>query len=182
MDVVLNLNLEDGTGSFQSAWQAGNMDGYTRVFLANLTSEGTGVAYFGFGNELGVTDTTAEWPGRIRGMFCDWYGSPKNDTGLVPRVQKQELVRNETNGNWEAATSNIRFAPRANCDYNGLLSGSPISNGYGAFLPFWTSADNSVVFANDNTANNPVTNNLVPTGDIMVGLEPTRLLTQEFDF
>lgn len=109
------FNPSTQEGDYVYAWQAGSMDGATRVFQLSMNANSTdGEAYFGFGPAIGTTT------GSIDGMICNWAG-PGNSHTPQPYAQRQFISFNATSGKFEIPTggSDIVFAPTNSCAYEG---------------------------------------------------------------
>ncbi len=117
----LNFDFDPSTyvGTYAYAWQAGRLDGNTRVFNAKLNSDDTGVGYFGFGTDVAdsTTSCTARNTdiGKIKGMICNWAGPSNNHNSLStsPYVQMQTLTK--SSGLWKVASEKIKYIPRNDC-------------------------------------------------------------------
>lgn len=119
---IFSFNPVDGTGTVAYAWQAGALDGYTRVLNAETSvtdGVGSGTAYFGFGPDIATDAGRAT----IDGMFCNWAG-PNNkrgnngNIGVSELAQRQTLSRAAGGTVFTAASSDITFAPSNSCDAN----------------------------------------------------------------
>ena len=150
------LNINTGAGEYQSAWQAGRGDGYTRVLNVDLDSVSgggnTGCGYFGFGSDI----ASSTGVGTIDGMICNWTG-PGNTKTTQSLVQQQCMNLNTTSGIYESDSSTsgstrlaISYAPTNSCDTTGL------------------DPDGNIFQYSDSvtTVNTAVTNNLFPIADM----------------
>lgn len=163
---IFQLNPADGTGSVAFAWQAGAMDGYTRVLnvtvAANADGSAGGNAYFGFGPDVAEDDV-----GSISGFFCNWAGPNGHiSTQSTPTdlVQRQVLERavGGTMFTSNAAQLAITYAPTISCSSSAganfqFYAAEPMGQSAGTEIPM----DNNVT-----TANTAVTHNLITTGDM----------------
>ncbi len=120
--VLFNYNPATAVGNYSFAWQAGFNDSHARVMnmsIAQASGETTGTAFFGYGPQVDETDA-----GDIDGMICNWAGPGNNHTtGLVTKVQQQEIALDDTSGLFEAASSDITYAPTNNCNSTGTGQG-----------------------------------------------------------
>jgi hypothetical protein len=107
-------------GHYTYAWQAGENDGYARIFSIGINYNATtslvdGEAYYGFGDDIGTTD------GAITGFFCNWAGPrpPGSPNTLHDYAQRQSFEYNGTSGTFDVPTggSDITYAPRNTCTY-----------------------------------------------------------------
>ncbi len=116
--IVGNLDAS-GDGKLSVAWQAGPLDGYTRNFNVDTTTDTagvkTGTAYFGFAENVAnkAPDLT------IGGMICNWAGpnNQKKSAGGWSYVQKQTMKLDTATGKWKPVVSNIDFAPTNDCNW-----------------------------------------------------------------
>jgi len=115
------IDATTGLGTLLHAWQAGNVDGWTRVFQATAAADpaggaDTGVGYFGFGPPLDQPTL-----GEMDGMWCNWafpgswpkVGGPGPNS---PNVQGQTMVRDAATGQFVPVQNNILYAPTNTCD------------------------------------------------------------------
>lgn len=118
-----NINTSTGDGTVAYAWQAGQGDGFSRVFnmttTANADKSASGTAYFGFGPDI----ATAEGRGTIKGFFCNWAGpgnqkSPNSTTTANALAQKQTMSRTATGTKFtsDASGTFLSFAPTNDCN------------------------------------------------------------------
>lgn len=115
--MIANFNPSTTEGNYSFAWQAGPLDDNTRTFNLTLdqdadTSRLSGTAFFGFGDPIDQTD------GSIKGFICNWAG-PGSNHNLKDFAQKQVISENETDGTFQATTSNLNYAPTNSCTYDG---------------------------------------------------------------
>jgi hypothetical protein len=124
-----------GLGTLVHAWQAGNHDGYTRVFQASTApgaggAPDSGVGYFGFGPPL---DSPAL--GSVMGMWCNWSGpgsqvlhpwSAESAAAMTPKVQGQTIARDPETGLFAPVVNRITYAPTNSCD----LGADAVSAGF----------------------------------------------------
>ena len=110
-------------GNYAYAWQAGAMDGASRVFNVSIATDHavqTGTSYFGFGKS--VDDTTAPI-GTIQGMVCNWAGPggaiqhQDHLSTAKPYVQSQTMTRGDA-GQWTVASEKITYAVVNSCNYS----------------------------------------------------------------
>lgn len=152
-------------GKYSYLWMAGNQDGWSRTFNAEITDATTGVGYFGFGPDVatisGGTCTTSASLGSITKMICNWAG-PSSITAnrqTVDLVQKQTMTKNATSGLWESGTNEIRFAPTNTCN----IGSSSVNYCAAASDTVTDCTANSKT--NDNFDGSAVTNNLESLAD-----------------
>ena len=109
---VCNVNPENGSGSCAQAWQAGALDGNTRVLNVSVDADGTGCGYFGYGPDVAA----ASGVGSIDRMICNWAGPGNNHTG-VAKAQRQCFTR-DASGKYVSNSANlaITYAPTNSCD------------------------------------------------------------------
>ncbi|MFH1018589.1 MAG: hypothetical protein V1798_10485 [Pseudomonadota bacterium] len=118
-DATFEINVENGTGRFAYAWQAGPNDGNTRAFIAELTAgdDGTisGCGYFGYGPDAASADI-----GEISGMICNWAGPGNSHNPMTAKVQRQCVTRN-ADGKFVSDSDllGITYAPANSCDSAG---------------------------------------------------------------
>lgn len=117
-----NLDPSSMGGQYAFAWQAGRLDGNTRIFNIFLEEDPptgllSGAAFFGFGSDIAATDGSAS---RIGGFICNWAG-PGADHTLAASAQAQYIEEDPTLGVFasDAATLAITYAPVNGCDYDG---------------------------------------------------------------
>lgn len=118
-DATFEINVEDGTGKFAYAWQAGPSDGNTRAFIAEVTAgdDGTisGCGYFGYGPDAESSDV-----GEISGMICNWAGPGNVHNPMTAKVQRQCVTRN-AEGKFVSDSDllAITYAPTNSCNSAG---------------------------------------------------------------
>lgn len=157
-------NINTGAGQYQFAWQAGKMDGHTRVFHVELEAEdqeGTqeGCAYFGFGPDVADEDL-----GAIDGMICNWAGPGHQ----VPRspfagVQRQCMISDASSGLFlpDETRQNITYAPTDSCDSPGVDGqGNPFSYTDGVTTVTGTVANDLYPLADMPTISAPEPDNI----------------------
>ncbi|MBI3899229.1 MAG: hypothetical protein HY308_13160 [Gammaproteobacteria bacterium] len=108
-------------GNFAFAWQAGYLDGNTRMFNVwtdTVSGVRVGEAYFGFGDDIETSD------GSIKGMICNWAG-PGSSHSYSAYAQRQSLTFDATASKWlvGASSSDIRYAPTTTCEYTNATHG-----------------------------------------------------------
>lgn len=104
-------------GNFAYSWQAGPNDSNTRVFNVNVetdavNSEQTGKAFFGYGDDVEVTD------GSVDGFICNW-AAPGNDHTIIEVAQYQEVSYDSATGTFLSDVANLAYAPTVDCNYDG---------------------------------------------------------------
>lgn len=138
-------------GNYAYSWQAGHMDGNTRVFNLRVyddnddaTEDLEATAFFGYGMDAQNADPS------IHGFIFNWAG-PGNNHTLQEYAQNQEVSYNTTTGNFDSVSANILYAPTVSGNYDGTGSFSYDSD-----------ADGSV----DTNAATPINHELAePTDD-----------------
>ncbi len=138
-------------GNYAYSWQAGHMDGNTRVFNLKVyddnddaTDDLEATAFFGYGLDAQNEDPS------IHGFIFNWAG-PGNNHTLQEYAQKQEVSYNTISGNFDSVSANIVYAPTVSGNYDGL----------GTFR-FDSDADGSV----DTNPATPISHDLAqPTDD-----------------
>ena len=167
----------DLAGSYAFAWQAGNGDGYSRVFnvAVNDMSPMSGEAYFGFGRRIQessghsypLTDTTGTSSTllpddaviAVEGMFCNWAGPGiPGSSRFQPYAQRQFVRLNDSTGFFEvpAGGSDIRYAPTDTCLYS-------VGGSYDNTVDFWY--DRTLNGVRDETYTDPLADSDNPFGD-----------------
>jgi len=167
----------DLAGTYAFAWQAGNGDGYSRVFNVGVNdmSPMSGEAYFGFGQRIqassghsyAITDT-AGLPSTLRpddavvaveGLFCNWAGpSMGGSSRFQPYAQRQFVRLNTSTGFFEVPSggSDIRYAPTDNCLYS-------VGGSYDNTVDFWY--DRTLNAVRDEVYTDPLADSDNPFGD-----------------
>lgn len=107
-------------GQYYYAWQAGDGDGWTRVFNVNIelaadTNRRGGNAYFGFGKDIADS-----FEGGIATYFCNWAGpggmpGPGRTDGKS--IFQHQVIEENADGVFEASSSFITYAPTLTCNY-----------------------------------------------------------------
>lgn len=129
---LVQIDPTTNLGTAYLAWQAGKLDGATRVFQVNTSSSGgvsSGVSYFGFGDAITTSD------GSITKMICNWAGPNNNHTGLSNKAQAQLIQLNTTSGVFTPTTNFITYVNTNNCNNVGSYEmsqppgQSPVSGG-----------------------------------------------------
>ncbi len=130
--MVVTQDLAAGSMTMHYAWQAGDADGRSRAFAAEVAGDDvgdTGVAWYGFADPLKVAgmvpsststlgdSTTSIWPEL---MHCNWLNGLFSGP-TVAGLQKQVLVVNSS-GIFEASSSDIDFAPTNTCQHGSAFS------------------------------------------------------------
>ncbi len=147
-DGTFDLDASDGTGTLSYAWQAGSLDGNTRVFLAEIEAGSddskSGCGYFGFGPDAASSDV-----GNIDGIICNWAGPGNIHNPLQTKVQRQCMSFDSSSNKFASDSSrlNITYAPANSCD----SAGSPF------------------MYDGISTA---TTNNLIPLVDMQADITP----------
>ncbi len=120
-DITFNLNPNDGTGKFTSAWQAGINDNATRAFALRLDST-SGTGFFGFGPDISGLDGQYNNISTdvMSGMFCNWLNG-QSAGAKQPRVQRQGMLFSDNKwiNDSTAGTTRVTFAPTNNCNKTG---------------------------------------------------------------
>jgi hypothetical protein len=138
-------------GDYAYFWQAGHMDGNTRVFNLRVyddndsaTEDLEATAFFGYGLDAQNADPS------IHGFIFNWAG-PGNNHTLQEYAQQQEVRYNTGTGKFDSVSANILYAPTVTGDYDG--SGT---------FSYDSDADGSV----DTDPATPITHDLAdPTDD-----------------
>ena len=119
-------------GDYAYSWQAGHMDGNTRVFNLRVyddnddaTEDLEATAFFGYGLDARYADPS------IRGFIFNWAG-PGNNHTLQEYAQKQAVSYNTTTGSFDSVSASIRYAPTVSGNYNGAGSFSYDSDADGS--------------------------------------------------
>lgn len=110
------FDLDDNGGALHYAWQAGDGDGATRTFAANVPNgtagSRTGTGWFGFGAQMTSLTASRAVPWMTK-MHCNWL----NQLGSGPSIAKvQKQTIKESGGKFIVETSSINFAPTNSCD------------------------------------------------------------------
>jgi hypothetical protein len=133
-------------GNYKFAWQAGLLDGYSRMFAMNVAYDSilfvrTGKAFFGFSGAMNPQSPDAT-PTDLKGMICNWAG-PGNSHAPSNLFQYQEITLGGGAADWNIVTSKIGYAPTNSCNSS-------------ATMQFDVNADGTLTSAEGNN----VTNNL----------------------
>jgi hypothetical protein len=119
-------------GNYAYSWQAGHLDGNTRVFNLRVyddnddaTEDLKATAFFGYGMAAQNADPS------IHGFIFNWAG-PGNDHTLQEYAQKQEISYNTTTGNFDSVSADILYAPTVSGNYDGTGSFSYDSDADGS--------------------------------------------------
>lgn len=122
-EVVYNVNPQTGLGGMTYAWQAGRCDQNTRVFNAELGTDGeteSGCGYFGYG-----PDIAEDGVGTIDGLICNWTApgaGPFGNKTMSTEVQQQCYSRAAGSDDIfvsDADTLAIAYSPTNSCDNTG---------------------------------------------------------------
>ncbi|MBF0363361.1 MAG: hypothetical protein HQK49_20230 [Oligoflexia bacterium] len=136
---VFSFNPSNSIGEYQYAWQAGYMDGATRVFNVALTSDTTvttttnGTAYFGFGPSINANTNL----GTISGMYCNWAGPNGKLSGAAIQAlaQKQTISKTSSATQFSVVTDNIAYAPVNSCSTSSAQFQYGLTESYGTTGP-----------------------------------------------
>jgi len=109
-------------GDYAYAWQAGFMDGNTRVFNLGVAEDAddttvdlSATSFYGYGSDIQNLDPS------IGGFICNWAG-PGNSHTLRELAQKQVVAFDPGTGKFVSSSANISYAPTTSCDYDGTGS------------------------------------------------------------
>ncbi|MCB0272063.1 MAG: hypothetical protein KDD46_03500 [Bdellovibrionales bacterium] len=150
-----NIDTDTGLGALSYGWQAGtdDADGSTKlarifnVYTEEVEDETRGYAFFGFGR--GFNKTTGDiGTNSINRFICNWAGPGNSHTGTEDRAQKQTMLFNESTGKFESDATNLEYAPKNSCNYDG--SGT-----------FGFTTDSSVNLNDVGNQSGMITNNLI---------------------
>lgn len=116
--LTANYDPTSLSGNYSYTWQAGPMDGNSRVFNlteVELAAGKTALAFYGYGDDVETTD------GSITGFICNWAG-PNNSHSLNESAQYQLVEYYAAAGTWLSVDDNIGYAPTVACTYDGTGS------------------------------------------------------------
>jgi hypothetical protein len=160
--VLMSYNTSTLVGNYVYVWQAGQLDGNTRVFNATISSSTSaaiisnatvlsGTGYFGFGGDITKSSTSV---GTITGMICNWTGPGAGAFGSkVVQSKAQKQTFSNSGSAWTAVSNNIRYAPVNACSYNPATSSAfrynttakTFSNDYDVVKPATTADTESLI-------------------------------------
>ncbi|MBI5141243.1 MAG: hypothetical protein HZA20_03490 [Nitrospirae bacterium] len=161
-------------GDYAYAWQAGFMDGNTRVFNLGVAEDAddatvdlSATSFYGYGPDIQNLDPS------ISGFICNWAG-PGNSHSLLELAQKQVVSFDPGTGKFVSGGDNITYAPTNSCDYDGTgtftfdtdASGSTDSN------PAFAITNNLATGTDDGTGTLTIEKTILNAG-IVVPAIPT---------